>query len=68
LALGLAWASELSQLSDAGWLVQGRKMPVLKMLLGRGFSWVDMAMYPLGAAAAVVIDRAALKSRRDATT
>lgn len=56
IALVLAWASELSQLSDATWLAAGRKMPVLKMLLGSGFSWVDMAMYVVGVALAVAID------------
>lgn len=56
LALGLAWISELSQLSDAALLRAGREVPVMKMLLGRGFSWIDMAMYPIGAVLAVVVD------------
>jgi len=56
IALTAAWASELSQLSDAPWLAAGRKMPVLKMLLGSGFSWLDMAMYVVGIALAVAID------------
>jgi hypothetical protein len=64
LALGIAWASELQQLIDADWLRPLRKWPVLKMLLGRGFSWVDMAMYPIGAVGAVVIDLAVFKPRR----
>jgi hypothetical protein len=57
IALAAAWASELSQLSDAPWLAAGRKMPILKMLLGSGFSWVDMGMYVVGVALAVLLDR-----------
>ncbi len=58
IALAAAWGSELSQLSLAGWLEAGRKMPVLKMLLGSGFSWVDMSMYVVGVVLAVAVDGA----------
>lgn len=61
IALGLAWVSELQQLLDTDWIRRGRQVPGLKMLLGRGFSWVDMAMYVIGAAVAVIIDRAAFR-------
>jgi hypothetical protein len=61
IALTAAWVSEVSQLSDAHWLAEGRKTPGLKMLLGSGFSWVDMAMYVLGVAIAIAVDRLLLQ-------
>lgn len=64
LALGLAWASELQQLIKADWIEPWRKVPVLKMLLGRGFSWIDMGMYVVGAIAAAGIDLGLSKFRK----
>jgi hypothetical protein len=61
VALAAAWGSELSQLSDAPWLAAGRKVPFVKMLLGAGFSWVDMAMYVVGVAVAAAMDLALLR-------
>ena len=57
IGLTLAFASELSQLIRTPGLDQLRRNPFLRMLLGSGFSWVDMAMYVLGTAAAVAVDR-----------
>ncbi len=57
LAAVLAMASECSQLSHAAWLESLRHYRLGHLLLGSGFSWLDMAMYPLGAAIAWAIDR-----------
>ncbi len=56
-AMVLAMLSEFTQLSHAGWLESLRQYRVGQFLLGSGFSWLDMAMYPIGAALAWVIDR-----------
>ena len=53
----LACLSEASQLSRAPLLEWGRQFRFGRILLGSGFSWLDMALYPLGAAAAWCVDR-----------
>jgi hypothetical protein len=57
VALGLAWVSELTQLIRTPWMRSLRRIPFLGMLLGSGFSWIDMGMYVIGAALAMAIDR-----------
>jgi hypothetical protein len=57
LSTVLAVASEMSQLSKVPWLEAGRDYGLGRLLLGSGFSWLDVAMYPVGAAAAYLIDR-----------
>ena len=58
IALVLACLSEASQLSNVPPLRWGRQFAIGRLLLGTGFSWIDMAMYPIGAAIAWGIDRA----------
>lgn len=64
-ALGISWAVELSQLSDAGWLVELRSRRFGRLLLGAGWQWLDLLRYAAGAALAWGLDRALLSRRGD---
>ena len=61
LAAVCAILSECSQLSHAAWLEWLRGYRLGGLLLGRQFSWLDLAMYPIGAAAAWGIDRGVIR-------
>lgn len=53
-ALAFAVAIELSQLSEAAWLVTLRETTLGALVLGRGFLWSDLACYAAGIALGVV--------------
>jgi len=64
IAAVLAILSECSQLSHASVLEELRRYRIGHLLLGAGFSWFDLAMYPLGAATAWGIDRTLVRTSR----
>ncbi len=63
LSLGISISVELSQLLDFGWLDAARKTLFGRLLLGRGFLWVDLVRYFAGAVIASATD--SLWSYRD---
>lgn len=63
VALGIAFAVELSQLSHAPWLEGIRGTRLGALALGQGFLWSDLACYIVGVAAAAVIDVLAPRAR-----
>jgi len=63
LSFALACASEASQLNHAHWIQSLRSWPIGHLLLGSGFSWLDMAMYLVGVIVAYGIDRVWIAGR-----
>ena len=64
LAVGIAWAVELSQLVRVPWLDAVRATRLGALALGQGFLWSDFVCYTVGAAIAAVLDRALQAGRR----
>ena len=60
-ALLFAWAIEAMQAVDWPWLAGLRSSRLCALLLGQGFSWVDVVAYAIGALAGVVVDVTFLK-------
>jgi len=56
LALLGSCADEISQLYQAPWLNSLRSTTVGHLVLGSGFSWVDMLAYTVGVAAGATIE------------
>ena len=56
VALGFAWAVELSQLYHAPWIDAVRATRLGALVLGRGFLWSDLVCYAVGVALASAID------------
>ena len=63
-SLAISFVIELSQLSDADWLVSLRGNPVARLFLGSGWQWADLPRYFIGAMLAVLLDRVVLQQRR----
>jgi hypothetical protein len=65
IALGIAFAVELSQLYRAPWIDALRSTRIGALALGQGFLWSDLACYAVGALLAVAIDRAVRRRSGD---
>ncbi len=63
MALGIAFAVEMSQLYRAPWLDAIRGTRLGALALGQGFLWSDLVCYAAGVAAAVVLDRVVSRAR-----
>ena len=56
LALGISFATELSQLYHAPWIDSIRGMRLGALILGSTFNWPDLPAYALGIAFAALVD------------
>jgi hypothetical protein len=56
---------ELSQLSEAGWLVTLRSTRLGALVLGKGFLWSDLACYTVGVGLAAAVDGGLLRWGHD---
>ncbi len=57
LALAICYAVEFSQLYHADWLEAWRETLPGKLILGRGFSWLDLLAYTFGIMTAGVLEQ-----------
>ncbi len=57
VALGLAYAVEVSQLFHPAWLDAIRSTSLGRLILGVGFVWSDFVCYTVGIATGWVVDR-----------
>lgn len=55
-ALAFSFAVELSQLSQAPWLVAARRTLPGRLVLGQGFVWSDLACYSVGVLLGLGVD------------
>ena len=62
-ALGIAVLVEVSQLIHTPGLDALRQNSFVALVLGQGFLWSDLACYTVGAAGAVLLDRALHRTR-----
>ena len=56
IAFAFSCTVEFSQLYHAPWIDSLRDMPPGRLILGRGFSWVDIGAYGLGIAVACLVE------------
>ena len=68
VATALAMLTEISQRNHAVWSAMLRTYALGHLLLGSGFSWLDMAMYPVGTALAWAIDWVLFRTMPNQTT
>jgi len=61
VALVVAAITEFSQLIHTGWLDAFRRTTIGVLLIGRFFSWLDIASYAVGIAVASIIDLVLIK-------
>ncbi|AIQ46653.1 hypothetical protein R70723_12810 [Paenibacillus sp. FSL R7-0273] len=60
LSLLFSFGIELSQLYQAAWINEVRATLPGRLILGRGFLWIDLVRYTAGICAAYVLDRSCM--------
>ncbi len=65
LALAFSFLIELSQLSQAGWLLSLRSTRLGGLVLGYGFLWSDLICYSVGVLIGIILERLLLKSTNE---
>ena len=65
LALALSFLVEISQLSQAGWLLSLRSTRLGGLVLGDGFLWSDLICYSVGVLIGIILERLLLKATNE---